>query len=761
MIHKEFEKIRTNKTVDLDVDLGVLGGGLSGVCAAIVAARQGLKVVLIQDRPVLGGNASSEVRLWALGATSHMGNNNRWSRESGVINEILLENLNRNKEGNPLMFDTVLLEKVMEEENITLLLNTAVYEVEKESDRKLKTVVAFCSQNSTCYRVNAPYFCDATGDGIVSFLSGASFRMGAETADEFDEGFAPNIEDYGDLLGHSLYFYTKDVGKPVNFKAPSFAIKNAKELPRIKNYQFNQHGCKLWWVEYGGRLDTIHQSEDIKLELWKVVYGIWDYVKNSGEYPDAENLALEWVGTVPGKRESRRFEGDYMLQQKDIVEQRDHYDAVAYGGWAMDLHPADGIYSKHSSCSQWHSKGVYTIPYRCFYSKDLDNLFLAGRIISASHVAFGSSRVMLTCALGAQAVGMAAALCLKNNFSNRQLAEKENITELQRELNKVGQGIPRIDWTDAKDQAQQATVSASSALKLNNFSANGEWQKLVFSTAQLLPLSPASNYTFKLKVRAAKETQLDVVFKTSSSRKHFTPDVILEKQQFNLKTGEQELEITSHFELEEKQYVYLAFMQNEQVEVALSDERMAGIMTVQNKINKAVSNYGKQEPKEGLGLDAFEFWTPERYPEGKNLALTIAADLNEFEPQNVVNSEIRPSSDGAVNAWVAAHEDEKPVLNFNWNEPKNIWKIRLFFDSDYDNALECNLMQHPVSELYSIVDSYQIFDENDKLLFEKSGNFQAINDVVFETPVCSKSIKIQFNKKEKATPVSVFKVAIY
>ncbi len=196
---------------------------MSGVCCALTAARAGIKVVLVQDRPVLGGNASSEVRLWILGATSHMGNNNRWAREGGVIDEILVENLYRNKEGNPLILDTILLEKVSEEPNITLLLNTMVYEVEKSDDHRIDTAIAFCSQNSTRYVLKAPLFCDASGDGIIAFLSGASFRMGAEGPEEFDEGFAPNIEDYGELLGHSIYFYTKDVGQPVRFVAPSYA----------------------------------------------------------------------------------------------------------------------------------------------------------------------------------------------------------------------------------------------------------------------------------------------------------------------------------------------------------------------------------------------------------------------------------------------------------------------------------------------------------------------------------------------------------
>jgi len=178
---------RSNRLINLQADLIITGGGISGVCAAITAARSGIRVVLVQDRPVLGGNASSEVRLWILGATSHLGNNNRWSREGGVIDEILVENLYRNKEGNPLILDTILLEKVTKEPNITLLLNTVVYEVHKSSERRIDHLRAFCSQNSTEYELKAPLFCDASGDGIVSFLAGAAFRMGAESRDEFGE----------------------------------------------------------------------------------------------------------------------------------------------------------------------------------------------------------------------------------------------------------------------------------------------------------------------------------------------------------------------------------------------------------------------------------------------------------------------------------------------------------------------------------------------------------------------------------------------
>ncbi|HCL96247.1 MAG TPA: FAD-binding dehydrogenase, partial [Verrucomicrobiales bacterium] len=390
------EGLRAPRTETITSDLVVVGGGLAGTCAAITAARQGAKVTLVQDRPVLGGNASSEVRLWALGANSHMGNNNRWAREGGLVDEILVENTFRNKEGNALIFDTILLEKVHQEANIRLLLNTAAYEVEKSGPKTISRVHAFCSQNSTRYVLEAPLFCDASGDGIVAFQAGAAFRMGAEKPDEFGEGFAPT-NGYGELLGHTIFFYSKDTGQPVNYVAPDYALKDITAVPRYRDIDVKHSGCNFWWIEYGGRRDTIHDTEEIKWELWKVVYGIWDYIKNSGKFPQAETMTLEWVGTIPGKRESRRFEGDHILIQQDVIEQRQHTDAVAVGGWSLDLHPADAVYSKESACNQWHSKGVYGIPYRCYYSRNIGNLFLAGRIISASHVAFGSSRVILTC----------------------------------------------------------------------------------------------------------------------------------------------------------------------------------------------------------------------------------------------------------------------------------------------------------------------------------------------------------------------------
>jgi len=754
MIREGFNNQRQLKEVKLEADLVIVGGGMSGVCCALTAAREGLKVLLVQDRPVLGGNASSEVRLWILGATSHMGNNNRWAREGGIIDELLLENVYRNKEGNPLILDTILLEKVSEEENITLLLNTSVHEVIKKSDKEIEAVRGFCSQNSTQYYLQSPLFCDASGDGIIAFLSGASFRMGAEPASEFDEGFAPDVEDYGELLGHSIYFYTKDVGQPVKFVAPSYALKNAGELPRIRNFQLQNDGCRLWWVEHGGRMDTVHQSEEIKWELWKVVYGIWHYVKNSGEFPEAQNLTLEWVGTIPGKRESRRFEGDYMLSQKDVVEQVHHDDAVSVGGWSLDLHPADGVYSDKMGCNQWHAKGVYQIPYRCYYSKDISNLFLAGRIISASHVAFGSSRVMATCAHGAQAVGMAAVICKEKEVLPAQVYRHGFIHELQERLNLNGQSIPAISLQNDSNLVNNAKLEPSSTLKLEQLTFNGPWMSLEYGAAQMLPLKAHVKYSFEVELKATQATELICELRVSHKAKNYTPDICLERKKVVLSEGVQKVTLRFNECLKEDQYAFITFLKQDEVQIKGSQLRLPAVLSVFNHGNKAVSNDGKQEPPEELGIDSFEFWTPIRRPEGHNLAMNINPVLELYSSEMLKNGFTRPYI--RSNAWAASLEDRNAGLKLSWKEPQHIKTIQLHFDTDFDHPLESTLMGHPENIMPFCVQQYVIKDDKGKLIYEARENHQSINKIYLSEAVTTKELNIELTHPSIRTPASLY-----
>jgi hypothetical protein len=742
----------------LSGDLVVVGGGLAGVCCSITAARQGLRVVLIQDRPVLGGNASSEVRLWALGATSHMGNNNRWAREGGVIDEILVENLWRNPEGNPVLVDALLLEWVRREANITLLLNTAVSSLEKNEQGAIERVHAYCSQNETRYTASAPLFCDASGDGVVGYLAGAAFRMGAEAASEFGEGLA-GPEPVLELLGHSLYFYSRDTGKPVSYLPPAFALTDITQIPRYRQLRVTDTGCHLWWLEYGGDMDTVHGTEDIKWELWRVAYGVWNYIKNSGEFPDAANLTLEWMGMIPGKRESRRFEGDYILRQQDIVEQRTHFDAVSLGGWAIDIHPPRGVYSSDPSCVQWHAKGVYQMPFRTMYSRNIPNLFLAGRILSASHIAFGSTRTMVTCAHNAQAVGMAAALCAEQKVQPRDVIETQRMKQLQQRLLRAGQHIPGVAADDPLDLARTAQVTASSSLHLDKLADSGELRAAEIPCAVLLPLKAGRVPAVTLLVDAEAPAILTMELWRASKPGNGTPDVKLASASADVEKGKS-LPVEFHFdvELEEDCHAFLVVPAALGVQLHMSRQMMPGVLTLWQKMNHMVAKSAVQAPPAGSGVDSFPFWLPERRPDARNLALAFTPAVRCYQPEMVTNGWHRPWC--GANAWAPAPEDTAPALRISWEKPQTIRTIELTFDTDADHPMESVLMGHPERVMPGCVRAFAVRTAEGATLATVKENHQTRWALSLPAAVTTSGIELQILERGPAPP-AVFEVRCY
>ena len=748
---------RQLRSVALAGDLVIVGGGMAGCCCAITAARAGLRVILIQDRPVLGGNASSEVRLWVLGATAHMHNNNRWSREGGVLDELLVENTYRNPEGNPLLFDSLLLEKVVAEPTITLLLNTAVFEAQKARPDQIAGVRAFCSQSSTLYEASAPLFVDASGDGVLGFLAGAAFRMGAEPRAEFGEGMAPSSA-YGELLGHSLYFYSKDVGRPVHYTPPSFALADITRIPRFRSFNTRDYGCRLWWIEYGGRLDTVHDTEQIKWELWRVVYGVWDYIKNSGNFPEAETLTLEWVGQISGKRESRRFEGDYMLRQQDLVEQRSHPDAVASGGWAIDLHPADGIYSELPGCTQWHTRGVYQIPYRSLYSRTIANLFLAGRIISVSHVAFGSTRVMATLAHAAQAVGLAAAHCLAAGVEPAALVEPAHMRRLQRDLLRGGQHIPGLRLSDPDDLAQAAQLSASSTLRLAELPADGPALPLTHSRAQLLPCEAGPTPALAVTLDVEATTELTVELRASERRDSYTPDVLLDRRQIALAPGVgQRVTLPLSATLESPCYLFVCLMRNPAVAVRASSLRPTGLLAVGSRADDDGPEQF-QEPPPQSGVERFPLWVPERRPAGHNLALSINPPIDAFRPANVRNGYSRPTA--GPNAWVADPADPAPALTLRWPAPQTIAEVQIGFDTDHDHAMESVLRGHPERAMPACVRHFQLL-AGEQVVAEATDHHQTRAMLRFDPPLTANELTLRALTTHGGAPPAIFELRCY
>ncbi|MEI6873825.1 MAG: FAD-dependent oxidoreductase [Spirochaetota bacterium] len=408
-----------------EADFCVVGGGLAGLSAAIAAARHGAKTILVNDRPVLGGNASSEIRMWICGAH---GENNH---ETGIIEELLLENAWRNTCPNYSIWDSILYGIAVAQKNLTLLQNCFVNEADTEQNR-ITRVHGWQMTTETKVTIEARLFADCSGDGILGALAGAEWRMGREARSEFGESIAPVAADKR-TMGLSCLIQVRETGRPQPFIPPSFAYTYPDDGSLPTRDHLLGGDQNFWWLEVGGMGDTIHDKEELRDELLKIAFGVWDHIKNRGDH-GADTWVLDWVGFLPGKRESRRFVGDHILSQGDIEKSGAHFeDVVAFGGWTMDDHFPEGFYKKEAG-TIWHpAPSPYAIPYRSLYSRNIDNLFFAGRNISASHTALSSTRVMATCSTLGQAVGTAASIAVRDALQPRGVYESR-LRELQETL---------------------------------------------------------------------------------------------------------------------------------------------------------------------------------------------------------------------------------------------------------------------------------------------------------------------------------------
>ena len=412
-------------------DLVVTGGGVAGISAAVSAARLGLKVALVQNRPILGGNNSSDVRVHLGGRieTGPYGNLGDLQKEFGPA---------RGGNARPAEYyeDQKKLDFVLAEPNITLFLNHHVYGVVKDGKSRIEKVLARHTETGQEIALAAPLFADCTGDGSVGVLAGANYRMGREPRSEHGEPQAPEIADKM-TLGASVQWYSVDTGKESSFPKFKYGIEfNAQNAEKVTMGE--------WTWETGLNKDQIREAEQIRDYGMLVVFSNWSWLKNESGLEKYKNLALDWVAYIAGKRESRRLLGDHILTENDILDFVIYPDAAGSTTWSIDLHYPDPKNTKYFPNKEFKAIAVqnniypYPVPYRCLYSRNIENLFMAGRNISVTHIALGTTRVMRTCGIMGEVVGMAASLCKKHNVGPREVYQA-HLQELK-ELMELGVG---------------------------------------------------------------------------------------------------------------------------------------------------------------------------------------------------------------------------------------------------------------------------------------------------------------------------------
>lgn len=711
----------------VNCDVTVIGAGLAGTCAAIAAARNGSKVALVQDRSVLGGNASREIRMIPLGAT---GGGNKYAEEMGIIGELKLENQYKNPDGNAYIWDSILLDFVLAEKNIQLFLNSVVSKVETEESKIISATATQLASETTIKFISKVYI-DSTGDGTVGMLAGAQFMRGEDNP-------KPGVDRY--VMGNTMYYEVKDAGKPVRYVPPRFAYSREKIEEILKNgdkeVDEKMSGFDFWWIEYGGIKDTIHDNEEIKYELQRFIYGLWDYVKNSGKF-NAENLTLGWIGSVPGKRESRRLLGDYVLTKEDLQQQTPFEDAVTYGGWPIDLHPEEGMYSKLPSCRQ-SRVNPYSIPFRSLYAKDVDNLLFAGRNISATQEAFASLRIMNSCALLGQAAGTAGALATKFGVLPRELG-KRYIKELQQTLLKQDCIFFGQKNEDNNDIAKQSKVSSSGFRQFKFENAEGV-KPAIDDCFMILP-SLSEIGTVEVLVAVLEDSDANFEVFISDKPQNYTIDRKVNELNLSLKKCK-------------SQWI--------KIDTGLKNNKNNVIIKLHKNPN--IAFYCSKDVYTGSGV-----WLKSdtnRLPMYLYPCIKVEGNTDVYSHNNVIDGYNRPF--GLPSVWSSARMDDgSQWIELDFGKEQNINEVILYFNPDLNREYFVFRPTLFNKDAYlmpkELVKSYKVFaivggDKNEIACVEE--NYQRRNLHKFDS-VKAEKLRIEIQETWGSPYAEIFEVRVY
>ncbi|HUV06772.1 MAG TPA: FAD-dependent oxidoreductase [Spirochaetia bacterium] len=739
-------------------DLAVIGGGLAGVCAAIAAARMGSKVALIQDRPVLGGNSSSEIRVPIGGACDF----NPWARETGTLEELFLEDRVQNARRIWLgeattLWDFVLYRAVKEEKNIDLFLDTKATGVEVDKQRGINAVHCIQIGSENELSIRADIFVDATGDATVAHKAGAETRMGREARSEFDEPLAPEKAD-AYTMGSSLLFHATDMGREVPFLPPDW-------VPVYRTNEDLQHRTHAditagyWWIEIGNPpYNTIGENNQIRDELIKQLLGVWNHIKNYGDHAGAKKLFLDWFGSVPGKRESRRVMGDYILKEGDVKGSVVFEDRVAYGGWFIDLHTMGGILAKdlppeptfdgNLEEKDRRQMYVYSIPYRSLYSKDIGNLMMAGRDISVTHVALGSTRLMATCAVIGEAVGLAAFLCKKYGCRPKDLYPK-HVRELQQQLLKQDCYIPHVKNEDEKDLARGALVKASSSavLKFEEGEIGYEYESprqetyprsnLDLERAQLFPVTAdrIDRIELLLESRCSEPARVELNLYRSGAIWDFSSTDSLKRVEAEIEPGCLSwVGFDLGLSLVPKRLYWIGVKSEKEVYWRYSRRHPVGTVSA----NRILRNFAAQKG---------------------GYAMRISPESRPFEAENLLTGQARPEE--WTNIWISDPQMALPQsVEYDFGKPVEFNTVYLTFDTNLDMS---HMSTPPLYRVPECVRDYTLYYESSggwKELVRVKENYQRRRVHRFDR-VTSRRVRLEISATNGDASARLYEMRVY
>ncbi len=752
------------KAITQSFDVVVCGGGLAGFCAAVAAARQGARTCLVHNRPVLGGNSSSEVGVTPHGAAAF----HAYARETGIISEALIEERARNhaeiyENGwTNSVWDMVLYDIAQNTPGLTLHLNTDIRGVEKRDERNLKAVLAVVQNAETELRIEGRTFIDCTGDGVVADAAGCQWRMGSEGRDEFNEPHAPPRAS-ADTMGNSIHFLARDTGRPAPFKAPDWAVKHEDA-----SYFYNQGRLPkdvrggFWWIEIGVPYHTIYDAETIRHELTRHALGVWDWMKNKDlkTMEACKNYALDWIGQVPGKRESRRVMGRYLMTEHDVLNRTAFPDEIAFGGWFVDLHTPGGLlaktsepsaavgghdneYDTFSDYSAMSYCGPYGVPLRVMLTKDIDNLMTAGRNVSVTHAALGTVRVMGTTALMGEAAGIAAVLGIQKGHSFVQLAS-EDIKEIQQRLLANGCFLPTTRNEDATDLARLARVTASSDAPVHGVAPESPGFHAGLAVWKDQPQYSIERLETRrgqlIAVGGDRIDRLELCVSNDSAEPQtlavrlYAVDHIWD---YRAEPGEPLAAGTVTVPPGRSQWV--EWTVNLKLPTSLANGRFLRLDAL---ANKAVLWHSSRKIIPGhMATYAISPNRMRRFGNGHTLAYRVSPAQRPFDPAQVISGVTRPH--GATNLWVSDPAQPLPQsLELAWTAPQIIGSVQLVFPGHLIREYHAYAPFYRDSQCPRDYAIEAWVDGSWRRLVEVSENYQRLRRHVLPAPVKTSRLRV-------------------